>query len=182
MITARIMRKHINRDKTQPDPITLALKDEGFDDIQIESHWNLIPPNHDWAVWINGKRYAMTYDLRRYYGDWAIHDGSRTRYAKLLIDTQHHTADIRIPPRTKNAPFWVRHGITEKDWIAMKRRNEERAAESRRNGFRTPGHASLQAEIDSLPDGHWLKAKDMSKWTPEQRQAHFNRKEGGDTE
>lgn len=177
MITARIMRKHINRDRTQPDPITLALKDEGFDDIQIESHWNLIPPNHDWAVWINGKRFSMTYDLRRYYGDWAIHDGSRTRYAELRINKANGTADIFAPLRTKNAPFWVRHGITEKEWYAARKENERRAAESRRNGYRPTSPASLQAEIDSLPDGHWLKAKDMSKWTPDQRQAYFNKEE-----
>ena len=157
MITARIMRKHINRDKTQPDPITLALKDEGFDDVQVESHWNLIPPNHDWAVWINGKRFAMTYDLRRYYGDWAIHDGSRTRYAELRINEANETADIFVPLRTKNAPFWVRHGITEKEWYAARKENERRAAESRRNGYRTTHELLALSAINRLPKDHPMK-------------------------
>lgn len=174
MIKLRILRKHIYRDRNQPDPLTAVLNEAGYPYVHIEGYCNLIPPNHKFGVWIAGTRYAMSHRLRNYYEDWAIEEGDRTKYAELLIDTDQKTADIRIPVRTKDAPYWVRHGITEK---ACREADERRATEDRRNGFILLSHpAALQAEIDSLPDGHWLKAKDISKWMPAQIHAHFNQR------
>lgn len=154
MIKLRIMRKHINRDRTQPDPLTEVLNEAGFSDVHIESYWNLIPPNHDWAVWINGDRYAMSHSLRNYFSYWAIEEGSRTRFAELLLDEKNKTADIAIIRISKSTPIWEKHGTTFEDWQAARKRDAERAEQDRREGFRTATELAPMLAINQLPDDH----------------------------
>ena len=98
MINIQIHPSQIYRDSRYLDPITIALfkaNHAELHEIQIETHWNQIPPNHDWGLWIGGKRYTMTYDSRRYYTDWAIHTGNRTEPAWIHLCTANLTVDIR---------------------------------------------------------------------------------------
>ena len=83
-------------DDDRRDAIIAAFQDAGIDDVQIEIHLNLLPPNHKWGIWINGKRYAMTPSLVRYYDDFRIEDGHRTKPAVITLDDETMTADIRI--------------------------------------------------------------------------------------
>ena len=98
MIKIQIDRKHIYRDREQPDPIRLAMADAGHtpNRVKLEMYTNLLPPNHDWALWIDGIRYAMSHELRRWISYWYIEDGHRTKPAELLINDETMTADIRV--------------------------------------------------------------------------------------
>ena len=98
MIKIQVEPQHIYRDREQPNPVRLAMQDAGYDNdrIKFEMYSNLIPPNHDWGLWIDGQRYAMSHELRRYISYWYIEDGGRTKPAELLIDDEQMTADIRI--------------------------------------------------------------------------------------
>ena len=95
MIKVKIGRHHIHRDINQPNPLELALEDNGFENIEVEVYFNIIPPNHDWGLWINGTRYTMSHGLRDYIGNWYIEHGSRNKPAELLIDHKALTADIQ---------------------------------------------------------------------------------------
>ena len=70
-------------DDDRRDPIVTAIRDAGVDDVKIEIHLNLIPPNHNWGILLNGKRYAMTHAMRWYYDDFRIHNGDRNKPAVI---------------------------------------------------------------------------------------------------
>ena len=98
MIKIQIDTKHIYPDRDQPNPIRLAMADAGYasDRVKLEMYSNLLPQNHDWGLWIDGQRYAMSHELRRWISYWYIEDGHRTKPAELLIDSETMTADIRV--------------------------------------------------------------------------------------
>ena len=60
-----------------------------------------------------------------------------------------------------------------------RKENERLAADDRRNGYQSDSPATLQTEIDSLPDGHPIRQMDMSKWTQAQITEYFKSKRGG---
>ena len=98
MIKVQVNPEHIHRDPDQPNPIRLAMQDAGYDNdrIKLEMYSNILPPNHDWGLWIDGQRYGMSHELRRWLSYWYIEHGDRTKPAELLIDDETMTADIRI--------------------------------------------------------------------------------------
>ena len=107
----------------------------------------------------------MTYDCRDYVDRWRIERSDRTKPAHLILDRHNRTADIRVIRIPPNAPPWVKADMTLGEWLARLKENDRRAAEARRDGYRPTSPASLAAEIDALPDGHWLKAKRIPpKW------------------
>lgn len=98
-------------DDDRADAIVTAIRDAGIDDVKIEIHLNLIPPNHDWAIWINGKRYAMTYHMRSYYDYFRIEHGKRTEPAVIQFSDVDDTVDVRILP-PDNRPEWEKRGLS----------------------------------------------------------------------
>ena len=50
-------------DDDRADAIVTAIRDAGVSDVKMETYSNLIPPNHNWAIWLNGVRYAMSHNL-----------------------------------------------------------------------------------------------------------------------
>ena len=183
----KIGRTHITKaqwcddnapDSPEANPITGALLEAGFSDVQFEIHLNLIPPRHDWKIIVDGTPHLMTYYCRDYYDRWRIERGSRTKPAHLILNHAKRTADIQVIRINKYSPPWVKADISYAEWMAFPRENERRAAEDRRNGYRPSSPAELQAEIDSLPDGHPIKAQDMSKWTQAQISEHFAKRGG----
>ena len=83
-------------DDPRRDAIITAIQDAGIEDVKIEIHLNLIPPNHDWAIELNGRRYAMTRAMLRYYDDLRIEQGHRTKPAELIFDDEAMTVDVRV--------------------------------------------------------------------------------------
>lgn len=152
----KIGKKHIN---SEANPLRAALVEAGFSEIHFEIYLNLLPPRHDWKIHIDGTRFEMTWGCRDYYDRWRIEGGSQTRPAHLILDRREGTADIRVIRIPKGAPPWVHADMTLTEWRAMLKENEIRAAEDRRNGYRPTSPASLSAELDALPDGHWLKGR-----------------------
>ena len=64
-------------DDDRADAIVTAIREAGVSDVKMETYSNLIPPNHNWAIWLNGVRYAMSHTLRRYYSYFIIEGESR---------------------------------------------------------------------------------------------------------
>lgn len=139
------------------NPIAGALLEAGFENVQFEIYLNLLPPRHDWKIHADGTAYTMTWYCRDYYDRWRMQKGSQTRPAHLILNRHERTADIRTIRIPKNAPPWVKADIPLGEWLNQIRENQQRAAEDRRNGYRPTSPASLSAEIDALPDSHFLK-------------------------
>jgi len=78
------------------DAIITAIQDAGIDEVKVEIHLNHLPPRHDWAIELNGKRYAMTHGMVRYYDDFRIEQGHRTKPAELIFDDEAMTVDVRV--------------------------------------------------------------------------------------
>ena len=123
-IEAMVSENHISHarwaswhrpDDDRRDAIETAIRDAGVDDVKIEIHLNLIPPNHNWGIWINGKRYAMTHAMRTYYDYFRIESGSRTEPAVITFDDRRMTADVRILP-PDNRPEWEKRGMTYRQY------------------------------------------------------------------
>ena len=155
----KIGKKHIN---SEANPLRAALVEAGFSEIHFEIYLNLLPPRHDWKIHIDGTR--LRHDL--WIAVIILTAGELKREAHapspahLILDRRdERTADIRVIRIPKGAPPWVHADMTLTEWRAMLKENEIRAAEDRRNGYRPTSPASLSAELDALPDGHWLKAK-----------------------
>jgi len=133
-------------DDDRRDAIIAAFQDAGIDDVKLEIHLNLIPPNHQWGIWINGKRYAMTIALVRYYDDFRIHNGHRTDNAIITLDPDTMTADVRLlPPDTR--PEWEKRGMTYHEY-------REKVV---LGGEPVKPLTPLWMQQDGFPD--WLKAK-----------------------
>ena len=133
-------------DDDRRDAIETAIRDAGIEDVKIEIHLNLLPPNHDWGIWLNGKRYAMSIALVRYYDDFRIHNGDRTDNALITLDTDTMTASVQVLP-PDNRPEWEKKGMTY---------NEYREKVSLR-GKKPEPITPLWKQQDGFPD--WLKAK-----------------------
>ena len=104
-----------NPDDDRADAIVTAIRDAGVSDVKMETYSNLIPPNHNWAIWLNGVRYAMSHTLRRYYSYFIIEGGSRTEPAVIQFSDVSHTVDVRILP-PDNRPAWEKAGMSYSAW------------------------------------------------------------------
>ena len=162
-IEAMVSENHISHarwaswhrpDDDRRDAIETAIRDAGVDDVKIEIHLNLIPPNHNWGIWINGKRYAMTHAMRTYYDYFRIESGSRTEPAVITFDDRRMTADVRILP-PDNRPEWEKRGMTYRQY------HEQVVLGGKKVEPLTP----LWMQQDGFPD--WLKAKRIK--TPKER-------------
>ena len=149
-------------DDDRRDAIETAIRDAGVDDVKIEIHLNLLPPNHDWGIWIHGKRYAMTHAMRFYYDDFRIHAGDRTDNALITFDSDTMTCDVQVLA-PDNRPEWIKRGMTPKQY------HEQVILGGKKPKPVTP----LWKQKDSFPD--WLSGRDMSQWTQEQIDAHFGK-------
>lgn len=133
-------------DDERRDPIVTAIRDAGGEDVRVEFHVNLIPPNHNWAIWLNGKRYQMTYAMLHYYDDYRIHNGDRNERAMIQFCDDSMTVDVlRLPP--DNRPEWEKRGMTYHEY-------REKVV---LGGVKPKPLTPLWMQQDSFPD--WLKAK-----------------------
>ena len=137
-------------DDERRDPIGTAIRDAGVDDVKIEIHLNLLPPNHDWGIWINGRRYAMTHAMLHYYDDYRIHNGDRNKPAVIQFCDESGTVDVRILP-PDNRPAWEKEGLTYMQW------HERNLAKWREKYGKPKPLTPLWMQQDSFPD--WLRAK-----------------------
>ena len=102
-------------DDDRRDAIETAIRDAGVDDVKIEIHLNLLPPNNDWGIWIHGKRYAMTHAMRTYYDYFRIESGSRTDPAVITFDDRRMTVGVCILP-PDNRPERIKRGMSPKQY------------------------------------------------------------------
>ena len=102
-------------DDDRADAIVTAIRDAGVADVKIEIYSNQIPPNHNWAIWINGVRYAMTHAMRSYYSYFIIESGDRTKPAVIQFSDLSERVDVRILP-PDNRPEWEKRGLTYAQW------------------------------------------------------------------
>ena len=116
-------------DDDRADAIVTAIRDAGVSDVKMETYSNLIPPNHNWAIWLNGVRYAMSHTLRRYYSYFIIEGGSRTDPAVIHFSDVSHTADVRILP-PDNRPAWEKAGMSYSAWREQQIGGESRAVDT----------------------------------------------------
>lgn len=162
----KIGKRHISKaqwcDEQAPDspdanPIAGALREAGYQDVQFEVYLNIIPPRHDWKIIVDGVAFRMSWHCRDYFDRWRLQKGAQTKPAHLILDTRQRTAHIQLIRIKWSDPPWVKADITYAEWVAERQENSRRAAEDRRNGYRPTSPASLAAEIDSLPDDHFLQ-------------------------
>lgn len=150
-------------DDARIDPIVTAIRDAGVDDVKVEFHVNLLPPNHNWGIWLNGKRYQMTYAMLHYYDDYRIHSGDRNEPAVIQFGIDG-TVDVRILP-PDNRPAWEKEGLTYMQW------HERNIAKWNEQYGKPKPLLPIWQQKDSFPD--WLKRRDMSNWTQSEIDAHF---------
>ena len=122
-----------------------------MDDVKIEIHLNLLPPNHDWGIWLNGKRYQMTYAMLHYYDDYRIHNGDRNEPALIQFCDESMTVDVRILLPPDNRPAWEKEGLTYMQW------HKRNIAKWNEKYGKPKPLTPLWMQQDSFPD--WLKAK-----------------------
>ena len=132
-------------DDPRQNAIVAAIQDAGVDNVKLEIYLNQIPPRHDWGIFLNGKRYAMTYAMRSFYDDFRIHHGHRTEPAILLFSDVSNTVDVRIV--IDNRTPWEKEGLTYMQW------HEKNLKKYGKPKPLTP----IWAQQDTFPD--WLKAK-----------------------
>ena len=155
-ITATVTENHIKHARwaswhkpndDRADAIVAAIQDAGVDDVKVEIHLNLYPPNHDWAIWISGRRYAMTHAMRTYYDYFRIESGSRTEPAVIQFSDVSNTADVRILPPDDRSE-WEKLGMSYQQYY------------EKIGGKKPQPLTPIWMQIDSFPD--WLKAKRIS--------------------
>ena len=140
-------------DAERRDAIVTAIRDAGVDDVQMETYWNLIPPNHDWAIWIGDNRYAMTYEMRDYYSCFLIENGSRTEPAVIQFLEVSNTVDVSILPTDSRNP-WVKAGMSYMTW------------HEKQIGGKVEPLTPLWQQQHTFPE--WLKAKRITpEWEKE---------------
>ena len=69
MIKVKIGRHHIHRDINQPNPLELALEDNGFENIEVEIYFNTPPLLFPWnstqpRLGIMDQRHALHHEPR----------------------------------------------------------------------------------------------------------------------
>ena len=157
-------------DHDRRDPIVAAIRDAGVFDVKIEIHLNLIPPNHNWGILLNGKRYAMTDARRWYYDDFRIHNGDRNKPAVIQFCDESGMVDVRILP-PDNRPEWEKRGMSYQQY------HEQVVLGGKKPKPLTP----LWMQQDSFPK--WLQAKRVKSPQDAELQRIIARcKEGGDDE